>query len=509
MKPGSSFAAAGGARRGDGISFGMAGPRVAAWKDISADVETPVSAYLKVRRPPYGFLFESVEGGERVGRYSFLGSGPVATFEARGRSLVETRDGRKRVIPGDPFEALRRVFRPGPSVVPGRPRFEGGLVGYIGYDAVRHVERLPRPPRDDLGLPDIMMMLQETVLVFDHVRHVIRIISHANRKGGDRAAREKAVSSIREVEAMLARPTTGAIGMALGRLEPPRSFRANISRPRFLANVRRAKRHIVAGDVIQVVLSQRLSAPYTRDPFLLYRSLRVLNPSPYMFFLECGKASLAGSSPELLVRVEGDFVEARPIAGTRPRGRDAASDLALERELRADPKELAEHVMLVDLGRNDLGRVCRFGSVEVSESMVVERYSHVMHLVTGVRGRLARGRDAYDVLRACFPAGTVSGAPKVRAMEIIDELEPTRRGPYAGAAGYVGFSGNLDTAIAIRTILVSGGMAHVQAGMGIVADSDPAAEYRESLAKARAALLAVAAAGTDAGKPARGGRASA
>ena len=487
--------AAPGSRRGDGISFAASGPRMSAWKDISADVETPVSAYLKVRRPPYGFLFESVEGGERIGRYSFLGTGPVAIYEARGRSLVETRGGRKRVIPGDPFEALRRVFTAHPSVVPGRPRFEGGLVGYIGYDAVRHMERLPRPPRDDLGLPDIMMMLQETVLVFDHVRHVIRIISHANRRGGDRAAREKAASCIRGVEAMLARPAPGATGMAVGRRsKPARVFRSNISRARFLSNVRRAKRHIVAGDVIQVVLSQRLSAPYTRDPFLLYRSLRVLNPSPYMFFLECGKASLAGSSPELLVRVEGDLVEVRPIAGTRPRGRDAASDLALERELRADPKERAEHVMLVDLGRNDVGRVCRYGTVEVPESMVVERYSHVMHLVSAVRGRLRRGCDAYDVLRACFPAGTVSGAPKVRAMEIIDELEPTRRGPYAGAAGYFGYSGNLDTAIAIRSILVTGGMAHVQAGMGIVADSDPSAEYRESMAKARAGLLAVAAA---------------
>lgn len=468
--------------------------RLYAWTEISADVETPVSAYLKIRRGPHGFLFESVEGGERQGRYSFLGSGPAAVFTARGKLLTEERDGRTTRTKGDPLALLARRFGTASTGVPGLPRFAGGLVGFAGYDAVRYVEHLPKPPRDDRNLPDLHFMLQETVLVFDHLRHTITILTSVVTTTP--RAREVAARRLAETEAILARPLTGAAAALIDErsLRLPK-FAANMSRAAFIAKVKRAKRFIKIGDIIQVVLSQRLSAPYAGDPLALYRAQRVLNPSPYMFFLECGSATLVGASPEMLVRVEDGEAETRPIAGTRRRGRTMAEDRRLEKELLADPKELAEHVMLVDLGRNDLGRVCRYGTVRVTDNMIVERYSHVMHIVSGVKGRLAPGRTAFDVLRAAFPAGTVSGAPKVRAMQIIDALEPTRRGPYAGAAGYVSFTGNMDTAIAIRTIVVANGTAYVQAGMGIVADSVPASEYQESMNKARAALLAIAAAG--------------
>ncbi len=470
------------------------GSRVAVWREVSADVETPVSAYLKIRRSPYGFLFESVEGGERIGRYSFLGSDPSALYIARGMALEECRDGKRTRTWGNPLDLLQRRFGTKPSVVPGFPRFEGGLVGYVGYDAVRYVERLPDAPRDDRKLPEMQFMLQETVLVFDHLRHTIKVVAHAGVRGAPGRAYEDATRKVEAVIEQLSRPVSAPAPFEFNGLKAVK-FIPNMSREKFLSNVERAKHYIKVGDIIQAVLSQRFAVPYDKDPFTLYRALRVLNPSPYMFFLECGGVTLAGSSPELLVRLEGDEVEVRPIAGTRPRGKTPVADMRLERELLADPKERAEHVMLVDLGRNDLGRVCRYGTVRVSDYMIVERYSHVMHLVTGVKGDLTPGHDAFDVFRACFPAGTVSGAPKVRAMEIIDELEPTRRGPYGGAVGYISFTGNMDTAIAIRTIVVAGGWAYVQAGMGIVADSVPGREYQESLAKARHAMLAVAAAG--------------
>ena len=484
------------------------GGRIAVWMEVSADTETPVSAFLKIRRPPWGFLFESVEGGERVGRYSFLGAGPSAVFTARGNILEEAGGGKRTVRKGNPLELLRKRFaqlRGRPRVDAPRfeggtvrkadefsPRFGGGLVGYAGYDSVRYMENLRRPPKDVLDLPEMLFMLQDDVLVFDRVRHTIRIIAH--EPAGNNAARAYAEAS-RRVDAIrqqLASPAPAPASFNLKGGIPPLPP-SNMSRKKFEAGVRRAKEYIRQGDIIQVVLSQRFSVPFEGDAFSLYRSLRMLNPSPYMFFIECGELSLAGSSPELLVRLEGDEVETRPIAGTRPRGQNSALDERLERDLLADPKEKAEHVMLVDLGRNDLGRVCRYGTVRVDEHMIVERYSHVMHLVSSVKGKLEPGHDAFDVFRACFPAGTVSGAPKVRAMEIIDELEPSKRGPYAGAVGYFGFSGNMDTAIAIRTITVTGGRALVQTGMGIVADSVPAKEYEESLAKARASLLAISA----------------
>ena len=468
-----------------------------AWKEVNADVETPVSAYLKIRRSPYGFLFESVEGGERVGRYSFLGSGPAGHFSASGAMVEEIRDGRIARTRGNPLEIIRSRFPAGRASVPGLPRFCGGLVGYVGYDAVRQIERLPRPPRDDRGIPDIFLMQQDSVLVFDHLRHKIQVVAHVPARGGTGPAYREAERKVDEVIECLNRPGPPPMMIPAAPARGAR-FKSNITHKGFIKNVLMAKRYIKIGDIIQVVLSQRLEFTFSQDPFRLYRTLRVLNPSPYMFFLECGETSLVGSSPEMLVRLEAGEVEARPIAGTRPRGRSQREDIGLERELKADPKERAEHVMLVDLGRNDLGRVCRYGTVRLSDNMIVERYSHVMHLVSGVKGRLKPGLDAFDVLRACFPAGTVSGAPKVRAMEIIDELEPTRRGPYAGAVGYVSYNGNMDTAIAIRTFVVKGGKAYMQAGMGIVADSHPEREYQESLAKSRAGIQAVAAAGAPA-----------
>jgi anthranilate synthase component 1 len=360
------------------------------------------------------------------------------------------------------------------------------------------LEKLRRPPPDDRRLPEMFFMLSDTVLVFDHFRHTIMIVVNVAARGRGRVsaavaqARERIARVVSSLGCPL--PASESAPLAVGKPRLP-AYATNMSRNEFLRKVRRAKHFIGIGDIIQVVLSQRFSCPYGGDPFDLYRALRMLNPSPYMFFLECGESTLVGSSPEMLVRLEGDELETRPIAGTRPRGATPDADLELERALLADPKEKAEHVMLVDLGRNDLGRVCRYGTVRVADRMIVERYSHVMHLVSGVKGTLGPGKDAFDALRACFPAGTVSGAPKVRAMEIIDELEPVRRGPYAGAVGYISFSGNMDTAIAIRTIVVVRGTAYVQAGMGIVADSVPEREYEESLDKARAGLLAVSVAG--------------
>jgi len=481
-------------RHGDNSA--VAGGRVAVWREVGADLETPVSAYLKIRQSPYGFLFESVEGGERIGRYSFLGAGPSAVLIGRGQSLEEHRAGRMTVTKGNPLEILRRRFKFGPVAARGLPRFDGGLVGYVGYDAVRYVERLPHAPKDDLGVPEIFLMEADSVLVFDHVRHTITILAHSPVTGGRSRATALAAGEVDRIAVRLAAPLVPPAPVMPAAAIP--RFETNLTRGKFLAGVVAAKRHIRCGDIIQVVLSQRFSVPFKGDAFGIYRAMRILNPSPYMFFLECGGTSLAGSSPEMLVRLEGDEVETRPIAGTRPRGRTAEEDLKLEKELRADPKERAEHVMLVDLGRNDLGRVCRYGTVRVEDNMVVERYSHVMHLVSGVKGRLVPGKNAFDVLAAVFPAGTVSGAPKVRAMEIIDELEPTRRGVYAGIAGYIAHSGNMDTAIAIRTVMVRDGVARMQAGMGIVADSVPELEFEESFNKARHGLLAIASAG---GKP--------
>jgi anthranilate synthase component 1 len=473
------------------------GTIVPVYREILADMETPVSAFRKIDSGNYAFLLESVEGGEQWGRYSFLGSNPSLVFQCKGR-LVEVLEGpvaTRSEATTDPFETLREIvarYRPAP--VPGLPRFWGGLVGYAGYDLVRFIEELPDRAKDDRGLPDAVFLLTDTLLIFDNVAHTIKVVSNAAVSGtGEERARAAYEEAGRKIDALIA-----ALRRPLGAARSPRSTvrqgerAATFDRAGFEAAVRRCKAYVEAGDAIQVVLSQRQATRSPADPFDVYRALRIVNPSPYMFYLRLGDLCLAGSSPELLVRLEEGQVDVRPIAGTRRRGAGAAEDRALEAELLADEKERAEHIMLVDLGRNDVGRVARPGSVDVTQLMAVERYSHVMHLVSHVRGQVTEGRDAFDVFRACFPAGTVTGAPKVRAMEIIEELEPVRRGTYAGAVGYFGFSGNMDTCIAIRTITFSEGTAYVQAGAGIVADSDPGREYEETLNKAEAMFRAIA-----------------
>jgi anthranilate synthase component 1 len=466
-------------------------------KEIMADLLTPVSAFLKIaEHADYAFLLESVEGGERVARYSFLGKDPFLVLRAVDGGTIVERAGETETRQEAFLSVLREVMaRFQAPVVPDLPRFTGGAVGYLGYDAARWFEptlertwrRVPRAP--DGGEDEAGFMLFDTVLAFDHVKHRILIIANARVSPDEdleslyQFARARIAFVERELERALSTPEPRRAG--------PPALRSNVSREAFEEAVRRLQEHIAAGDIYQAVLSQRFETEVATDPFTIYRALRHVNPSPYMYFLRMGDLAILGSSPEMLVRVEGRHVETHPIAGTRPRGRNEEEDLRLAEELKRNEKERAEHVMLVDLGRNDLGRVCEYGSVRVSQFMALERYSHVMHLVSTVEGRLAEGRDRLDALVACFPAGTVSGAPKLRAMELVAELEPTRRGIYAGAIGYVDFAGNLDCCIAIRTITVRGQRAAVQAGAGVVADSDPAAEYEETRAKAQALVQAI------------------
>lgn len=471
------------------------------YKEISADLDTPVSSYLKLKKDGYSFLLESVEGREKIARFSFLGTKPYLVFRGTGSRIEILRRGermRRYTTATDPLTELKGLmagFRP--AEVAGLPRFSGGLVGYLGYDAVRFFERLPDKNPDDLKVPDAYFMLTGIVLAFDHVNHTIKIISNCILEGkpsDDRKQRlyRQAVEAIGEIERELSRP----LGYQARReRKKPQKIKitSNFEKSEFCDIVNKAKTHIRKGDIIQVVPSQRFKTRLTKGGFDIYRDLRSLNPSPYMFYLTFGPIALVGSSPELLVRCENGVCRTRPIAGTRKRGRDEREDKALETELLKDEKEKAEHLMLVDLGRNDLGRICLPGTVKVDEFMGVERFSHVMHLVSDVSGVLDGKRyTAYDCLRACFPAGTVSGAPKIRAMEIIDELENTRRGVYAGAVGYFSFSGTMDTCIAIRTILVKDGYAYVQAGGGVVADSVPEKEYMETVNKAKALLEAIA-----------------
>ena len=493
------------------------------YKEILADMETPVSAFKKIsadtggmhhtvgagfqippqhqpyaaQHQPYAFLLESVEGGERMARYSFLGSGANLVIKSKGREAEILRNGCvERVTLGngtrDVLDVLKQelgrfTYVPDPNL----PRFCGGAVGFISYDMVRFFEDLPDSTTDDLNLPDCTFIFTDTLLIFDHVRHRIRVVCNVVVGDDPDAAYDEATGKIDALTEMLRRPVEATY---VARPATAPEVRSNFAREEFEEAVLKCKDYIAAGDVIQVVLSQRFSTKVTADPFDVYRALRSLNPSPYMYYLSYGDVRLVGSSPEILVTEERGNVTVRPIAGTRPRGASEQEDLELESELLQDEKERAEHIMLVDLGRNDIGRVCRYGSVEVDELMVVERYSHVMHIVSNVRGRLKVDKDQFDLLRACFPAGTVSGAPKIRAMEIIDELEPTRRGPYAGAIGYFSYSGDMDTCITIRTILMKGDMAYVQAGAGIVADSDPEREYRETQNKAMAMIKALTAA---------------
>jgi anthranilate synthase component 1 len=466
---------------------------VPVYREILADLETPVSAFLKIHRGDHGFLLESVEGGEKWGRYSFLGTEPAAVFTARAHEVsIRRRKGAvERREVRDPLTALSELigrYRPAP--VAGLPRFFGGAVGYVGYDAVRLFERLPSRLTADPDVPDIYLLIPDAVLVFDAMTHTIKVIVNVMLDEGVDPATAYGDATAR-IDAIVERLATGVVP-AEGRVKSAtEGIRSNLTPAAYGRIVERGKEYIRAGDIIQVVLAQRFEAPLRVAPFDVYRRLRILNPSPYMFFLQLGEASLAGASPELMARVEGREIAVRPIAGTRPRGATDAEDRALEQELRADPKERAEHIMLVDLGRNDVGRVASIGSVRVTEQMIVERYSHVMHLVSNVRGELAPGRDCFDAFRATFPAGTLTGAPKIRAMEIIEELEGVRRGVYGGAVGYFGFSGNMDMCITIRTALAYRGTLYVQAGAGIVADSDPEREHQECVNKARAVLHAV------------------
>ncbi len=481
----------------DNLPVGFdAGNLIPVYKEIFVDMDTPVSAFKKVDYGGTAFLFESVEGGEKWGRYSFIGIDPKVIFKSKANRVEIIENGKSELLEGDPVELLKRLLkRFKPVYTEGLPRFYGGAVGYLGYDVVRFFEDLPELAERDIDFSDSFFMIPDTLLIFDNLSHKVKIVANLYSGEGDKEALyKKAVQRIDDVIEKLKTPLyqedtlrevkKGDVG-----------FKSNIDKASFIDAVNRAKSYIRKGDIIQVVLSQRLNAPLDADPFNIYRALRVINPSPYMFFLRFEDTVLVGSSPEILVRLEGDKIVTRPIAGTRPRGKDEDEDSALQRELLNDPKEIAEHIMLVDLGRNDVGRVARSGSVQVDELMGIERYSHVMHIVSNVTGTLKEGEDAFSVLRACFPAGTLSGAPKVRAMEIIEELEPNRRGVYGGAVGYFGFSGDMDMCITIRTIVIKDDNIYVQAGAGIVADSVPETEFEETLNKAGGMLKAVEMAG--------------
>jgi anthranilate synthase component 1 len=472
------------------------GNLIPVYREILADRETPVSAFQKIDDGRNSFLLESMEGGEKWARYSFIGSRPSVIVKSSGRTVEIISDGRssKRSFEHDPLEAVKKVlsaYKPVPD--PSLPRFFGGAVGFMGYDIVRYFEELPAREKPGLDTPDMFFMITDTLVVFDNITHMIKVVSNAHVKGKSAEAAYR--EATRKINALVKKLKSGVRSRGSGvrgrQKTKEHTLASNFTQAQYEQAVLKAKEYIRAGDIFQVVPSQRFETKISIEPYEIYRALRLINPSPYMYFLRCGDTTVVGASPEVMVRLEGGRIDLRPIAGTRRRGATEEEDQALAEELLADPKERAEHIMLVDLGRNDVGRVSQPGSVQVSELMVIERYSHVMHIVSNVRGALSGGRDSYDVIRACFPAGTVSGAPKIRAMEIVDELEPTRRGPYAGAVGYFGFSGNMDTCITIRTLVIKKGVAYIQAGGGVVADSDPAAEYQETVNKAKAMLRAV------------------
>ena len=469
--------------------------RIPVMHEVLADLDTPLSSYLKLARGPYSYLFESVQGGEKWGRYSMIGLPARRVLKAFGDKVQVECEGaiEESFKCADPLafvDQFKQRYR-APDLE-GLPRFTGGLVGYFGYDCVRYVEthlQASMPP-DKLGTPDILLTVSDEVLVFDNLAGKLILVVHANptEPGAYAAAEVRLV----ELEERLRQPVPEIPPVALPRAQgPEQSFHSHMGQAGYEAAVERIKAYTLAGDVMQVVPSQRLSIDYTAEPLNLYRALRCLNPSPYMYFLDLDDHQVVGSSPEILARLEDDTVTLRPIAGTRRRGRTPEDDLAMEADLLGDPKEIAEHLMLIDLGRNDVGRVAQTGSVRLTDKMVVERYSHVMHITSNVTGKLKPGLDAMDVLRAALPAGTLSGAPKIRAMEIIDELETEKRGVYGGAVGYIGWNGNMDTAIAIRTAVIKDGKLYVQAGGGIVADSVPALEWKETMNKARAIFRAV------------------
>jgi len=472
------------------------GNLIPVYREILADMDTPVSAFLKIGGSP-SFLLESVVGGEKWARYSFLGSNPSKIIRGWGKK-IEIREREKKPIvfeTEDPVEVLKKelsVYTP--VDVPGLPRFSGGLVGYMGYDMVRFFERVPDSDKSGLNLPDMFFMLADTMLIFDSLKQKIKIVSnvHVDGKGTSKAYKE----AVEKIDAITEKLRSAKVRSQKSKVKIKNSkvkgFKSSFkTKEAFEDAVSKSKEYIAAGDIFQVVLSQRFERRSNIEPFDIYRALRVINPSPYMYFLNTGDAKIVGSSPEILVRLEDKKIVLRPIAGTRKRGDTEGKDKALEEELKKDPKEIAEHIMLVDLGRNDVGRVAEKGSVTVTELMDIERYSHVMHMVSNVEGKLEKNLDAFDVLRACFPAGTVTGAPKVRAMEIIEEFEPTKRGPYAGAVGYFSYSGNMDTCITIRTLIIKDNKIYVQAGAGIVADSVPEREYIETVNKAKGMMKAV------------------
>jgi anthranilate synthase component 1 len=474
-------------------------PCVPVYRQLMGDGLTPVSAFHRIERSAPSFLFESVIGGEKVGRFSFLGTEPYLKFEARGHEVTITESDdpatARRRTSENPFHDLQALVERYRAVqIPGLPRFAGGAVGYAGYDAVRYTERLPNGPPDDRGLPDLSFAFYDRMVLFDHIRKTILVVAHAHitEEGNLRAAYDHACARVDELATRLAEPGPELAVCDIETDGPLRSTpRSNFTREAYETVVRHCQEYIKAGDIFQVVPSQRFQLETKAKPFDIYRVLRVVNPSPFLFYLPFGDFCLIGSSPEILVRVEDSTVTIRPLAGTRRRGKDEAEDQALAEELLNDPKERAEHIMLVDLGRNDVGRVADFATVQLTDVMKVERYSHVMHITSNVTGRLSPGKTAFDALRAGLPAGTVSGAPKVRAMQIIDEVEPQKRGPYAGAVGYIDFTGNMDTCIALRTLVIKGTTAYVQAGGGVVYDSNPSDEYEETINKARGLLKAI------------------
>ncbi len=474
------------------LKLAQNGNLIPVYKEISADLETPLSSFLKINHRPYTYLLESVEGGENIARYSFLGSNPSLIFKSKGKNIEIVREKKieKFVTKHDPLYELKKILSQFKFVkLKELPRFCGGLVGYLGYDMVRFFEKLPDKNPDDLKLPDAVFLLTDTIIIFDHVGHTLKIVSNAYCRGNPEKAYKKAIEKIDRIEKEL---KSGKKYIKEKKYNLTcADITSNFKKDDFKKAVLKAKEYIARGDIIQAVPSQRFEIPIKNEPIEIYRSLRSINPSPYMYYLKLKDFYLVGASPEIFVRLEDGVVEVRPIAGTRRRGKNKKEDEALIKDLLNDTKEKAEHIMLVDLGRNDIGRVCQTGSVKISQLMTIEKYSHVLHIVSEVKGRLRKDKDTFDLIRATFPAGTVTGAPKIRAMEIIDELEPAKRGPYAGLVGYFSFSGNLDSCITIRTILIKNKIAYIQAGAGIVADSKPENEFKETVNKAQAMFEAL------------------
>jgi anthranilate synthase component 1 len=475
------------------IKYAKKGNLIPVYKELIGDMDTPVSIFQRLAGKYPSYLLESVEGGEHVGRYSFLGVNPSVIFKSKGRNISIKKDGKTKawITDTNPLSELKKVMSEyKPVNIDGLPRFSGGAVGYVGYNVISFFENIPIKENDELGFPDVYFMVTDTLVIFDHVKHLVKIVANAKVEGNAGKVYDESIKKIEGLVRKIRQLRPSSVVEFPKELKPM-AVKSNFTKKQYEDIVNNAKEYIRAGDIIQVVPSQRFAVPVKSKPFDVYRALRSVNPSPYMYYIQGEDFHIIGSSPELLVRCEDGIVETRPIAGTRPRGQTPEEDDGLANDLLSDEKERAEHIMLVDLGRNDLGRVCENGTVKVTDLMIIEKYSHVMHLVSNVKGKLRKDKDQFDVLAVTFPAGTVSGAPKIRAMEIISELENIDRGPYAGAIGYFSFSGNLDSAITIRTILMKNKKAYIQAGGGVVADSVPEKEYQETVNKAKAMLKAI------------------